>query len=220
MSDNLSEYEAGRSNLESLVAWYESQGGDRNEATTRLQLVDKLYFDCLGWERAEGIELEDSENGEYADYLFSTSRDVLIVEAKREGLSFELPAEKERIKYSIPSLMRDYPNLKAAMRQVASYCWERGVPYAAVCNGHQIVAFVANRSDGTRPLDGDALVFPSLGFMRKNFLELWQALSKSGISENKLYSRLVRDCVPDLPPKLRRFNLVVSRDEDTKCLSG
>jgi hypothetical protein len=202
MSQTLSDYEAGRSRLESLATRYESQPRDRNEATTRLQLVDELFFDCLGWDRAEGVELEDSENREYADYLFSTSRDVLIVEAKREGVSFELPAGKERIKYSIPSLMRDYPDLKAAIRQVASYCWERGVPYAAVSNGRQVVAFVANRSDGTRPLDGDALVFPSLAFMLSKFLELWQALSKSGISENKLYSRLVRDCLPDLPPKL------------------
>src|SRR4051794_40214244 len=117
MTELYSEYEIGRSKLGELVAWHDTHLGDRNEATTRLQLVDRLFFDCLGWERSEGIELEDSENREYADYLFSTSKDILIVEAKREGRFFELPVEKERIKYSIPSLMKDYPDLKAAMRQ-------------------------------------------------------------------------------------------------------
>lgn len=202
MSSVAPDYEECRSRIEKLTAWYGAHLGDRNEATTRLQLVDRLFFECLGWDRSEGIELENEENREYADYLFTTTKDVLIVEAKREGKTFELPAGSARLKYSIASLMRDYPELRKALRQVAGYCWERGVPYGVVCNGHQVVAFVASRSDGVRPLDGQALVFPSLEFMAEHFLELWQALSKPGIMENKLYARLVGDATPDLPPKL------------------
>lgn len=195
-------YEECRKSLEKLAAWYDAHPGDRNEATTRLQLVDRLFFDCLGWDRSDGIRLEDEEDGEYSDYLFSTTKDVLIVEAKREGKAFEVPAGCTRQRYAIGSLMRDYPPLKKAIKQVANYCWERGVPYAAVCNGHQVVAFVASRSDGVRPLEGQALVFPSLAYMAEKFHDLWQALSKPGIVENRLYARLVADGAPELPPKL------------------
>ena len=120
MSGIIPDYEECRLKLDELVAWYDSNPGDRNEATTRMQLVDRLFFECLGWDRSEGVELENEENQEYADYLFSTTKDVLIVEAKREGKSFELPAGNVRMKYSIPSLMRDYADLKAALRQVAN----------------------------------------------------------------------------------------------------
>ena len=56
------EYEECRSALEQLSAWYQGNPGDRNEATTRLQMVDRLFFDCLGWDRTEGIKLEDEED--------------------------------------------------------------------------------------------------------------------------------------------------------------
>ena len=202
MDNSLSDYEKGFSKLMELEAWYRAHPGDRNEATTRLHLVNRLFFECLGWDATEHVQLEDEENKEYADYLFSTTKAVLIVEARRQGNSFEVPAGSARIKYSIQSLMRDHPELKKALRQVATYCWERGVPYAAVCNGHQVVAFVAARNDSVRPLEGDALVFPSLTFMMEKFLQLWQAISKPGIMENKLHTRLVSGTVPDLPPKL------------------
>ena len=40
------------------------------------------------------------------------------------------------------------------MEQAAGYCQSRGVPYAAVSNGHQFVIFVATRSDGIPPFEG------------------------------------------------------------------
>ena len=36
--------------------------------------------------------LEEENNGEYADYTFYLPRRTLIVEAKREGIYFEVPA--------------------------------------------------------------------------------------------------------------------------------
>jgi len=72
--------------------------------------------------------------------------------------------------------MRDYPNLKQAIEQATRYCGSRGVPFGAVTNGHQLVAFVAVRNDGAAPLDGRALVFSSLEVMLAHFLDLWQAL--------------------------------------------
>jgi len=64
-------YESGRANLEALRAWYATRVASRNEATTRLQLVDRLFFDCLGWNRAEDVVLEEPHGPQYADYTFS-----------------------------------------------------------------------------------------------------------------------------------------------------
>src|SRR2546426_166969 len=136
-----SNYETCRSNLEKLVDGYSTRAPKRNEATTRLQLIDEIFFSCLGWDKEDSI-LEEPYGRDYADYTFMAPRRVLIVEAKKEGDYFEVPAGKDRLEYSIPALMRDYPNLKAAIEQAAGYCQSRGVPFGVVSNGHQIVAFV------------------------------------------------------------------------------
>jgi GTPase SAR1 family protein len=194
------EYESCRINLENLIRWYTP--AHRNEATTRLQLIDRLFFECLSWSRND-VVLEEPYGRDYTDYTFSAPRRILIVEAKKEDSYFEIPVGRNRLEYSIPTLLRDYSNLKAAIEQAARYCQTRGVQFGAVCNGYQIVAFVAARSDGLAPLEGKALVFPSLEFMLENFLDLWQALSKPGIEEKKLLSRLLGDTLlPQLPRKL------------------
>lgn len=195
------DFETGRSDLEKLIEWYSSNQGNRNEATTRLQLIDRLFFECLGWSR-DDVVLEEAHGKEYTDYSFSAPRRILIVEAKREGDYFELPAGKTKLEYSLPALLRDYPNLKAAIEQAAGYCQKRGVPFGVVTNGHQIVAFVANRNDGRPPLEGKALVFPTLDFMLENFLALWQSLSKPGIEQKNIQSKLIGDLQPALPAKL------------------
>lgn len=186
--------------LQGLASWYGEVIGTRNEATTRLQLIDRLFFECLDWAK-EQVKLEESYDGQYADYTFQTFRPALIVEAKREGDYFELPAGVTRIEHALPSLLRDYPNLKKALTQAAGYCQSRGVPFGAVTNGHQIVAFIAVRNDGIPPLDGRALVFDSLDYMLAHFLDLWQALSRPAIEENRLQRRLIGGH-PELPQKL------------------
>ena len=49
---NTAEYDACWESIGALANWYQDNVGTRNEATTRLQLIDRLFFDCLGWERA------------------------------------------------------------------------------------------------------------------------------------------------------------------------
>jgi hypothetical protein len=194
------DYEASRSSLGDLRSWYEANAASRNEATTRLQLIDRLFFECLGWSKNDAV-LEQRHDGEYADYVFSTFRPVLIVEAKKESNYFELPVGQAKIEYSITALRRDFPNVKLAVEQVAGYCQSRGVPFGAVSNGHQLIAFVATRSDGNPPLEGRALVFDSLDHMAAHFLDLWQALSRPGIEDRKLLYRLI-GAAPVLPRKL------------------
>lgn len=199
--DMIEEYENGRKSLERLVEWYNQRQGDRNEATTRLHLIDVLFFECLGWEKGN-VDAEESSGREYADYTFRAPRRMLIVEAKREGLYFELPAGTKGLYRHVQSLCRDYEDLKKAIEQAAGYCQHRGVPFGAVCNGHQLTAFVACRNDGVNPLDGKAMVFASLEEMRDNFRTFWDALSQPGVEDKRLGTLLIGENRRRLPAKL------------------
>ena len=114
------EYEQGRKKLQELSDWFKGNHAQRNEATTRLTMVDKIFFDCLGWSKDDVI-LEDSWENKYTDYTFLAPRKMLIVEAKKEGEYFELPVGGNKAQYSLSSLMRDYKILKQAIEQVAQY---------------------------------------------------------------------------------------------------
>ena len=111
-------FDEGLEAIRKLRQWYNEHEGDRNEATTRFHLIDTLFLDCLGWSKDE-IVLEDHHNNEYADYTFNIPRRALIVEAKREGIYFELPAGKTRLDRTIPVLSRVSPEIGAAIGQAA-----------------------------------------------------------------------------------------------------
>ena len=83
-------YEEGLENLHRLVQWHAEHITRRNEATTRLHLINRLLTECLGWELGD-ITAEEPQGREYADYVLSAPRRVAIVEAKREGEYFEVP---------------------------------------------------------------------------------------------------------------------------------
>ena len=144
--------------------------------------------------------LEDAQDGEYSDYTFLLPRRTLIVEAKREGICFEVPVGT-RLEMSIPALTRLEPAIGKAIEQAARYCQRRGVPFGAVANGHQLIVFLASRNDAISPLEGRALVLSSLEDMEAHFDELWNTLSKSGIQAKRLLYRLTTT-VPSIPQKL------------------
>lgn len=197
------EYNEGEKNLRDLISWYSSNVNEqtRNEATTRLHLIDHLLFECLGWNR-EDCKTEERINGQYIDYSFYCPGCLFIVEAKREGVYFELPVGTDNVIYNISFFSRRAKGVGNAIKQAIGYCQSHGVPYGAVCNGHQLIAFIGSRSDGCPPLEGRALVFDSLESMEKNFLMVWQCLSKDGILSRRLSIELQGAVVSPAPSKL------------------
>lgn len=169
-------------NLAKLIEWYSEHvnEGNRNEATTRLHLIDRLLFECLGWDK-ENCEAEESYGGKYTDYSLSCPERLLIVEAKKEGVYFDLPAGSHSHKYSIDYFRRHSPIVSGAIQQGMGYCQARGAPFGAVSNGHQHVAFIASRNDGHPPLQGQALVFHSLDDLSEHFLLAWNCLSRKAL---------------------------------------
>jgi hypothetical protein len=88
-----SAYDRGKAALDELVAWADAHAFDlnRNEATTRLHLIDRLLGEVLGWAR-EHIRAEEPAGTGRIDYALGNPGTELIVEAKREGISFDLPS--------------------------------------------------------------------------------------------------------------------------------
>jgi len=197
------DFEDAEKNLRDLIEWFSQRTGESelNEATTRLQLIDRLFFECLGWER-DDCKAEDRLEGRYADYSFYCPERLLIVEAKREGVYFELPVGTPKLKYDIDYFERRASDVGAAIRQAMEYCQSRGAPFGAVCNGHQLVAFIASRSDGQSPLAGKALVFDSLQRLEEDFLIAWHCLSKPGVMNRGLSQELQDTILAPVPEKL------------------
>lgn len=206
--ETLSNFETGLEHLKQLVEWADAnaQGGKRNEATTRLHLIDELIIGCLGWPRAE-CKAEDRLDRTYADYALGHPATLLIVEAKREGDYFEVPAGFDRLTCSLPVLLKDNASLGAAVKQAIDYCHGRGVSLGCVTNGHQLVAFLASRSDGVPPMDGRALVFDSLARMVEEFRTAWECLSPPGVATHSL-ERMLRGEPASSPPEKLSARLV------------
>ena len=199
------DYESAREKLDELLVWAAAREDEilRNEATTRLHLIDRLLFECLGWDREDCVA-EEHHEGQYTDYSFGVPSRRFLVEAKREGIYFEVPAGFDRISYKLETLLDLDKEIGDAIKQAVEYCQRRGIPIGAVCNGHQLIAFIGSRQDGIAPLDGRALAFPSLRKMREHFRELWFDLSKPGISARNIHTTLLADAVKPPPERLSR----------------
>lgn len=196
------DFENARDRLRSLAEWWESEGSqNRNEATTRLHLVNSLLHGVLSWPKAAVIA-EERYEGRYADYSVGRPATRLIFEAKREGVYFDLPAGVGPGVMNLSTLFSTSAEFEAAARQVLGYCQERGVPLAAATNGHQLVAFLASRQDGVPPLSGRALVFDSFTGMEEAFPLLWNNLSPEGVEARTIHATLGDTVVSTPPAKL------------------
>jgi len=197
------DFENGKAKMEDLLAWASEHapGSQRNEATTRLHLIDRLLFECLGWDRADGAA-EDRYERTYADYSLGRPFRQFLVEAKKEGVYFDLPAGFDRRTCALRTVMESAPSVDKAVRQAVEYCQTRGVAVGAVCNGHQLIAFLGSRQDGIPPLEGRCLVFQGLEDMSASFRELWDNLSKPAIAVRNLHANLRADAVKPPPEKL------------------
>ncbi|MEU8092393.1 hypothetical protein [Micromonospora chalcea] len=175
-------------------------GGDpMNEATTRLRFIDRLLEDCLDWSPSQ-IVAERHYDGEYADYSLGTPTTEVIVEAKREGFHFTVPAGLVGRRSIDLRSFREDTNGDKAVRQVLRYCQDRGVPIAVLTNGRQLVAFYASRQDGVPPLEGRALLFSSPEEMLSDFNVLWDSLSLEGVALKTLQRNLLGKAPRALPP--------------------
>jgi GTPase SAR1 family protein len=196
------EFSVGQKALQSLIEEFSPLGELSNEAQTRFSFIDRFLVDVLGWPRMS-VAVEVYEDGERSDYECGKPRQ-LIVEAKRADKSFSIPprGKKASTKIKLRSLLEFNEATKSGIEQVQKYCSDRGVPAAALCNGPQLIVFLATRLDGKSVMDGDALVFDSYESLLTSFATIYECLSPAGIEEKRLIALLGGQDVGVLPPKL------------------
>ena len=172
-----------------------------NEADTRHQIIDALLHDVLAWPRSQ-VSCEHHIQPGYADYLLRKPNGdpLLLIEAKREGHYFELPAtystESTAQHHPVSTLLTD-SNIASAMEQVIAYCTGEGCEFAAITNGHAWVFFkVFERGKSWRSLR--AFVIPSLDYFSDRFSEATNKLGYRSIIDRASLSNAL---LPSTSPK-------------------
>lgn len=201
----MKDYESGRNSLDKIIKeQYDSSGNkivvNFNEAETRFHIIDSILTEALGWSKSE-ITVEKHLEIGYSDYEMGKPP-LLLVEAKRESNHFTLPVGFNKQTTKIETLLSLSKNIEDAILQAINYCQKRGIPYGAICNGNQIISFVASRQDGTPPIKGKALIFFSLEDMYERFIQFWDSLSPLGIKKDTLSRVLSAQVLPPPPEKL------------------
>jgi hypothetical protein len=193
---------------------------ERNEAQTRFDLIDRILA-CLGWSSPD-VRVETHGAGTYTDYELGRPGARLLIEAKREGTYFTLPAGWTDRIAKISTVSSGSSDIEDAIDQALSYALRRGIQYAAISNGWQIVAFIASRTDAVAPMDGDALIFSSLTEMVADFRTLWDNLSLAGTQEGVLSRTLARrrpqPAIPKLSKKAVNYPGLARRHDDQQTL--
>lgn len=195
------QYEEAKLNLERLLQSEDAKASKKNEARTRQVLIDTMIYECLGW-GTESVFPEEHHGKDYADYTFYAPRKLMILEAKKEGKYFEIPAPSKSTQRKLSTLCDRNSELKQALQQVSDYCQKRGTPYGVVSNGHQYIGFIASRTDGVAPMDGVGVVFTSLEEIFENFEIFWNLFSKPAVEEKFFEQKLTDSAPPPLPAKL------------------
>lgn len=194
------ELSEGEERLRSIISTFPPDSSHWNEAENRFQFVDRLFTECLGWEKPNiRVEVQDGIGGK-ADYVLGHPPKA-VLEAKREAKAFgDLPVGKPTLVRKLEPLMKASPEFREAVHQVIPYCSLLGAQVAIVCNGPQLAIFQA-MIPGQSPLDGECFLFNGFETYLSNFSLMWTLLSPEGISENRAYRDIAIHRNPRIPEK-------------------
>jgi hypothetical protein len=178
--------------LDALQRIYQAFGefcqhrGRVSEADTRATIIDRVLHEVLEWPRPS-VAREVYATPGFLDYELSTTRPVVVVEAKASGESFAIPYRKGTLasRLKIGGVLKGNAALQQALAQAQRYCSDRGVRYGVVTNGYSFVVFRAI-VDGAPWRAGEAIVFASPKALEDDFTTFWNLLSYEAVRAGKL----------------------------------
>lgn len=165
----------------------ETKNRSGNEAETRHRIIDFVLHNVLSWPRNR-VKVEEYISPGFADYVLikQDGSHILFVEAKREGIYFELPIPSSNGETScyigIAKLLTD-AYIKVAMNQVRAYCIDSGCEYACITNGHEWI-FFKTFEKGKRWDLQNAFVIRSLCFFSKEYTKARNSFSFAAIVDH------------------------------------
>ncbi len=154
--------------------------GAASEADARLRLIDRVLVEVLGWHQNQ-LSCEPNGPNGFADYIATdgVGRNLWVLEAKRQKRLALNTAVRDTIEVTLGGSV--LANLRSAVDQTVNYCSDHGVSYGTVTDGNTWAFFRATRSDGIPPLQGKAIVFPSLDAIAADFPRFYELASREGI---------------------------------------
>lgn len=169
-----SDFTALKTELEELQYFFAT------EDDTRLQIVDRVLIDVLGWPR-HSIKCGAATGEGFADYLLHIDdKPRFVVEAKKSGrvlVGSRSPGAK-CYKAGGPTLEEAQPGLQQAQR----YCASSGTVFSALTTGLEWIGFWALR-EGKSPFDGTAIVYPDWNAIESDFTRFFELFSPSGVGQ-------------------------------------
>ncbi|MGY3496622.1 hypothetical protein [Bradyrhizobium sp. USDA 4502] len=184
-------------NLRSIVS--EAGLREKNEAETRFKIIDFVLFTLLAWPKNR-VALEEYVHPGFADYILkkANGEDLLFVEAKKEGVYFDLPipnkASETSTFISLGKLLSD-SNIRTAISQVRTYCFDTGCEYACVTNGHEWIFFKTFEKH-KRWESLQAFVVRSLSFFDSEYTKAVNHFSYVAITERSSLPTLLTSAPP------------------------
>lgn len=161
-----------------------------SESDTRSKFIDAVLKDCLGWQEQD-IRRELSKDGSRFDYRLSTTRPIMIVEAKRVSKIFSITKKSKPYRIKIKTLLKGNVGLREDMLQVQEYCNKWSVPIAVLTNGCSYIIFLAVRTDGIPIDEGDAIIISDIFIDNFNFSDIANYLARSIVADGQLFSQLI-----------------------------
>jgi len=106
-----------------------------NEAQTRFDVIDRMIREVLDWKHGQ-ISVEEYSKGEkegFVDYLLRQGDNLIVIEAKKAGVSFPSPTQKLKLKLS-GSVLGD-GEIAKAINQAEQYAVQKRANIVLVTNG-------------------------------------------------------------------------------------
>jgi GTPase SAR1 family protein len=200
MARNNNDHKVSHDELAALDAIIlETKDRKSNEANTRHKIIDFIIHDLLSWPKNR-VSLEEHINVGYADYVLKKNEEdaVLVIEAKKEGVFFELPIPYNNNETScfinIKKLISN-KNISDAISQVKSYCFELGCEYACITNGHEWIFFKIFEK-GKKWDTLQAFVVRDLNFFLHEYTKAINQFSFTAVIDNSSLPNLLTSAAP------------------------
>jgi hypothetical protein len=163
---------------------------DPTEADTRSKIIDPILQECLNWQH-DDIFREEYANPGFVDYVLKIgNRNVLVIEAKREGYSFKLPITFGFVrKYTLGGVLGKEKSIADPIKQARRYCSDKGTRFGAITNGDQFIVFETEKF-GRDWSECNCRVFYNFDDIKRNFMDFWNLFSKDAIEKGALVNEL------------------------------
>lgn len=154
------------------------------EQDTRVQVVDRMFLDVLGYPR-DGLATEERSGAGFLDYRFSIAGlGRLVVEAKRTARSLGTEARQPGRAYVLRGAVFDTEAAREGINQAITYCGRKNVELACVTNGREWIVFRGSRlGDGKDTEEGMAFVFVNPKAVLENFKLFYDLLSPEAVTD-------------------------------------